>query len=651
MLDWLRQEIGKAPRVYALLAIVVASFLAYANSLDAGFHFDDSHHIVENPYLRDAKYIPQFFHRPDTFSALPGHHMYRPVLMTSFALNYQWGGFDPLGWRLTAIALHALVAIGVFLLVHSLSATLDQRAGDRVDLGALGAALLYAIHPVFTETVDYASARSSLLATGFVVWALLAHRRSLDARRGIALAWQVLALGLFALGFLSKEIAVVYPALLIVLVWLERRGVAAALPAIAVALLLLYVRKLVLGNAVIDFAARADAVASAQPGSGGARPILWNLFTQARVVVAYLGLFLAPVGLCIHRHVRVSESPWELGVIGGGLVIVSMLWLAFSRRRSAPLLSFALLWYLIALAPTSSIIPLNQVMNEHRLYLPGVGIAILFAFGVRRLGFVPRPAWAIAGCALLALTWSRNQDWRDPVRIWASAVEISPESSTAWNALGAQQRARGDFDAAESSFRRSLEILPGVWSPTFNLGTLALDRSVIEERPALLDEAEQWLQESLRCEPGAERSRWYLAEVWYRRGEIDRAEDEFRRLGMGSARMFEMTRYPLARLALDREAWAEARAHYEDALRIGDDPVAAILGFAQIAAKQGDTRQAEAEARRAAALRPHDHRPYTYLARLYAGTRRAIGLLVEAQRRGYRPTPRDREAIMRGDPS
>ena len=126
--SWLRAEIARAPALYAAVALVLASALAYSGSLDGAFHFDDSHHIEANPYLRSLGYAGDYFSRPDMFSALPGHDMYRPFLLLTFALNYQWGGYDPLPWRLTAIALHAFAAVGVFLTIRILWREFQERA-------------------------------------------------------------------------------------------------------------------------------------------------------------------------------------------------------------------------------------------------------------------------------------------------------------------------------------------------------------------------------------------------------------------------------------------------------------------------------------------------------------------------------------------
>lgn len=642
MIAWLRGEIDKAPRFWGVLCVVAVSFLAYANSFDVGFHFDDSHHIVQNPYLQDLEYVPEYYSNPSLFSALPDHHMYRPVLLTSFAFNYYLGGHDPFGWRLTAIALHALVAAGVYLLAVSLSRSPDQGSGVTRNPGALVAALLFAVHPVFTETVDYASARSSLLATGFVVWAMLLHRGMLGQKRpALRIVLEALSLVFFAAAFLSKEIAVVYPALLIAIAWVERRGRLAVVPAIAVAVLLLVIRKMVLGTAVIDFAAREAAVATADIGSGGARSIAWNLFTQSRVILAYIALFLWPSGLCLYRDVRVSESMLEMGVLGGGMLILALLFVAWRSRSTRPMLSIGILWFFLALAPTSSIIPLNQVMNEHRLYLPGVGVAIMLALAMRRM---PRPAWVTALAVLCLLTWNRNRDWSDPVRIWESAVRVSPSSDKSWNAFGAQLRIAGRDEEAETAFHSALKLQPESWEATFNLGTLNLHREQY-------DDAEMWLERSLEISPGAQRSRWFLAEVWYRRGELVRAEKEFEDIGSGSIRLYDMTRYPLAKFARDRGDLETARALYREALECGFDPVAAHLGLADLEKEAGRLQAATAEAELAMKTRPHDARPYVFLAHLYAGTGRAPGYLMEAGKRGYRISPEERLRVLSGDRS
>jgi tetratricopeptide (TPR) repeat protein len=671
---WLRDEVRASPRIYGAVLVVLVAFLAYANSLDVGFHFDDDHTIVANPFVRDLRYVPQYFHRPDLFSALPGHAMYRPMVLLSYALDYRWGGYDPLSWRLTAIALHSLCAVGVFLTAAAAAARLNPRPSRARTRGALVAALLFAAHPALTETVDYASARSALLAGTFVVWAFLAHLLATGHRsRPGRTALLGLSLLLFALGLLSKEIAIVFPALLLVVAWLEGRGYLAALPAIGIAVLYLLLRREVLGTAVVDFAARAHAVAHADPGSGGARTVLDNLWTQARVVPAYVCLLLWPKGLCIDRYVRESHSPLEPQVLLGLALIATLLGLAFRTRRTHAVASLGLLWFLVALGPESSIIPLNQVMNEHRLYLPAIGFAIAVSVLVGRragrpapLPVVPAPAlprleiaraplalpgipMALAAVAiLLGLTWKRNEDWRDPVRLWTSAVEVSPMSNGAWNALGVALRARGDAKGALAAFERARDLAPTEWAPPFNLGTLHLDIGRTTENYGELKEAERWLEESLKVRPGAERSRWYLAETHHAMGRIELAQEEFEGLAGLSPQLYEMTRFALAKIAIDREHWDEARKLYQEALDVGKDPVSALLGLADLEEKCGHRKDALIYAELAIKRNPRAPEPHLFLARMQKGTALAAQHLFDAERLGARLTDADRREILGG---
>lgn len=673
--EWILSEIARAPRAYGAILVVAVSFLAYANTLDVPFHFDDEHTVVANPFVRDLRYLPQYFHRPDLFSALPGHEMYRPVVLVSYALDYHWGGYDPLLWRLTAVALHGLCAVGVFLAAAAAPARFDPRPARARTRGALVAALLFAVHPAFTETVNYASARAALLAALFVVWAFVAHMGA-AGRRSVAARAALLGLSalLFALGLLSKEIAIVFPALLLCAAWVEGRGYLAALPAVLVALLYLLLRREVLGTAVIDFAARAQAVAAADPLSGGARTIASNLFTQARVVAAYVCLLLWPQGFCIQRHVRESHTPFEAPVLLGLLVIMALLVTAVRLRRRVPVASLGLLWFLVALGPESSILPLNQLMNEHRLYLPGIGLALAagallrqrlarrtlsipvreaptspaFEFARAPLALPALPMLLVTFALLLALTHRRNEDWRDRVRIWASAVEVSPDSDGAWNALGVQLRLKGDTAGALAAYHRAHDLVPSEWAPPFNLGTLHLDRGRATGDYEELKEAERWLEESLRVRPGAERSRWYLAETHHAMGRIEKAEDEFRALAGLSPRLYEMTRYALATIALDREHYDEAEALYREALAVGRDAASADLGLAEVALKRGRRPEAFAYAQAALAADPLAPEPHLFLARFYRGTALAARHLFEAQRLGYRPTEEERRSLLEG---
>src|SRR5580692_4031550 len=85
-------------RVVLLLAIC----LAYANSFQNGFHFDDFHTIVDNPAIRSLHNVPRFFTDATTFSVLPANRTYRPIVSTFLALDYAMaGGYNPFSFHLS----------------------------------------------------------------------------------------------------------------------------------------------------------------------------------------------------------------------------------------------------------------------------------------------------------------------------------------------------------------------------------------------------------------------------------------------------------------------------------------------------------------------------------------------------------------------
>ena len=147
----------------AVLTIVVCA--TYANSLQGSFQYDDFHSIVRNVSVRDLGNLPAFFTDPETFSADAAKAMYRPVLLSSFALNYALHGYDVAGYHAVNVILHLTCVLLLWRLARCLTTT-----GP-----ALAAALLFAAHPLTAEPVNYISSRSELLLGVFFLGSLWAH--------------------------------------------------------------------------------------------------------------------------------------------------------------------------------------------------------------------------------------------------------------------------------------------------------------------------------------------------------------------------------------------------------------------------------------------------------------------------------------------
>ena len=256
-----------------LLALLL---LTYSNHFFNSFHFDDSHTIQNNPWIRDLRNIPQYFRDARTFSTNPVNQTYRPLVGTSFALDYWFGhGLNPLYFHLSTF-FWFIVQIGLMYVLFR--KTFDAARPDpRNALTAFFGTALYALHPAMAETVNYIMQRGDIYSTLAAVAGLVAYIAAPGLRRyGLYLVPVIF-------GLFSKEATAVFPALLFVWVWLfeednPKKALIRCLPAIVVigALSLLVLSK---------------ESPSFVPGGSSA----WNYrISQPAVILTYFRKFSSP---------------------------------------------------------------------------------------------------------------------------------------------------------------------------------------------------------------------------------------------------------------------------------------------------------------------------------------------------------------------
>jgi len=301
---------------FAIAIIVTAVSLVYLNSIRNGFHYDDIHSLLENlevrveweknPESRDL-FLRYFWH-PEYFSSRPNVAMPRPLLMCTFAFNYLIGKYEPLGWVLVNIFLHMMNSVIIYIGITHLTGK------TRI---ALLTALLFAIHPVNTETVNYINCRSESLTTLFMLLTMYFFSRSLREDR---LDLRIACFLVFAMGLLTKELAIVLPATLFAIdflfIWplnkdrisIERRLLGWYLPVAAVWLAYMGYREILLGHTVVEKAVR---------------PVMENFLTQTRVLVRYIRIMFLPLHLNIsYENMDLLWVAYEFKkdpLIGGGV--------------------------------------------------------------------------------------------------------------------------------------------------------------------------------------------------------------------------------------------------------------------------------------------------------------------------------------------
>lgn len=529
------------------LLLVAAGLFAYGNSLRGPFVLDDLHAIEGNPTIRTL-WPPWGALSPPVQSPLTG----RPIANLSLALNYAFGGLEVESYHAFNLTLHILSALILYGIVRRTlqSPRLGTRYRDVAVGIAAAVALLWVVHPLTTESVDYTIQRTELLMGLFLLLTLYCAIRFFEppGRR----SWCVVALIAFVLGLGSKEVIVVVPAIVLVYDWLFWSTSLADLLRRHRALYLGFAVTLVLFVLVVGTRLRRAFTGFSRRMS----PWEYGL-TQLGVIVHYLRLAIWP------RPLVADYAGWPVSAsvtaVLPSLVVVASLVAAtlWGLIRRAPL-AFLGVWFFTILAPTSSIRPITtEIAAERRMYLPLAAVVVLLVlagYKLLRWAGAPRGAGivlvAVVAVVLTLMTVRRNEDyrttfsfWNDIVmkrpnnpraRIWigqyfydhgrmaeayehfSMAVRLVPEDGLAHFGLGAVLDGQGKTDEAIDRYRISLRVDPRNASPHNNLGAALASRG-------LTDEAISHYREAIRLKPDYAAAHYNLALVLAKRNQASEA--------------------------------------------------------------------------------------------------------------------------------
>jgi hypothetical protein len=395
-----------------LLALFIA-FQVYAPALTGGFMWDD-------------RALP--FFAPDITPDI-GRFLsnLRPLLMLSFWVDFR-RAYDPANpqqdverfaepFHSTNVILHSLDSVLVALIL----AKLLEWAGVAGRLRAAIAVLcggLFLLHPLQTESVAYVASRSELLSVLFyyAAFAVFLYRRSESIT-----VWRSLAvLVLFGAAIATKEHTLTLPALLLLTDYFWGRGSLRKNR-------ILYGMIAVIGALGAAFVLRVLSSANTAGFRMKEMTPLDFFYTQCRVLWIYLRLFFLPRGQNIDPDVPVSHSLFEHGAIFGLIALIGLVAAAWIYRKRFPLASFGIFVFLLLIAPTASFVPILDPQQEHRLYLPFVGLILICAEFLRRLNF---ERVIVVGVAVLAvcsvLTYQRSRVWSSPLALWQDSVNKAP---------------------------------------------------------------------------------------------------------------------------------------------------------------------------------------------------------------------------------
>lgn len=450
--------------------IAGAGILAYANSLWGPFIFDDMLSVVENQQIRDWRRLGSVLF-PERELPTAG----RPLVNFSFALNYAFGGLDPRGYHLVNLALHLMAGLAVFGVVRR---TLDRLAVGNRPAANIGfaAALIWTLHPLNTEAVNYVTQRTELMMGLFYLLTLYACVRR----------WNVAAVVSSAAGMACKESMATAPVVVVLYESIFTFGsVKRALAERWRFYAALAGCWMVLG-ALMWSGPRVHSAGF----SSGVSP--WTyLLNQTVMIAEYLRRAVWPRSLVLNYGWPIPLTIAD--VLPYALLVTLLLALTIVALVRWPRVGFLGAWFFITLAPTSSIVPIaTEVGAERRMYLPLIALVVLAVWGaslLRRAGpAVAAAALVTLSTALAAGTFARNREYASALTLARTIVDRHP-TPFAEHVLASELLMAGHRDDAMVHLRRAL---PGAPRAHYTLGAELLKEGKLEDA---IDELQAFVRE------------------------------------------------------------------------------------------------------------------------------------------------------------
>jgi len=391
------------------------------------------------------------------------------------------------------------------------------------------------------------------------------------------------------------------------------------------------------------------------------------LLTQFSVIVTYLRLLILPVHQILDYDYPIYHSLFEPTVLFSFLFLSVLLGLAlyllfYSQHSTRPgllkLIGFGLLWFFLALSIESSIIPIEDVILEHRLYLPSVGFFLAVSVSVLGLMDRQRRIKAVAIGTVVAVlcvaTYQRNLTWKDDLALWSDVVQKSPDKKRGHIGLGNAYEHRGRLNEAAGEYKTASMLRPDYAETHNKLGTVyehlgRLDEAAREYKTALalkpdyaeahnnlgiaykdlgrLEEALREFQIALKLKPDDIQSRLNLGNVYRAMGHAGEAIQEYKTT-LTLKPDYAEAHNNLGLVYKDLGRPEEAIQEFQTALKLNPDDVFPHLNLGNIYRTQGRPNDAIQEYKNALTLKPDYVEAHNNLGVVY----KDLGRLEEAVR-------------------
>lgn len=451
-----------------LLVLILWTVTIYLNSLDGEFVFDDETVVQNNQAIQTLSNIPKFFTGQEGFHKVIGKY-YRPIVSTSYTIDYWIWGLKPMGFKLTNILIHTLNCILLYFLI--LNIFIDE---DRKKFFSFVATLVFSVHTIHTEAVTWISGRTDSLVTTFFFLSFIFYIKYSDGFKKINL---ILSLTFYFIGLLTKEMIITLPIVIILYdSVLKKKGykffkenIKTYFYFILVTLAFLFIRYIVF----LDVPEREKYLYF--------YGMNWItiLGTMLKTIPIYLKLLFVPVNLLYHYNgvIPDAKSLLELPVIASAIIIIGFLLLSVLVFKKHSVITFCILFFFVSLLPVMNIVPTMNLMAERFLYLTSFYLSLLIMYLL-----IKTQQWKFFKVIVILiffvilifsfLTYKRNFDWKNNNTLYSTGEGI--DGTVLLVNSGNIYANNQNFDEAEKRYKRALEIRDNNVLAHHNLGLIYL---------------------------------------------------------------------------------------------------------------------------------------------------------------------------------
>ncbi len=553
-----------------IILLTLSCVIVYGNMLNNRFVWDDKLFIEKSYFIRDFSNIKKVFYTDYWQASYRAYQasFYRPLITASFIIDFRMWKNNPFGYHLTNLIFHILTCFIFFAVIRYF-----MSLG-----GAVLGSLVFAVHPIHTESVTFICGRTDVMSAFFLFTSLYLFIRGIFARKSIVRIFLISAVALlYMLALLCKEASIVGLALFGV-TWLcfrqdsraeWRYPVQVLLAVSAMTVLYMIIRYTLLSGVM--------AHRNAYPGA----TFMYTVLTLPKIIVLYIGKLLVPVGLSIDYAPRVVTSVLSASFIFPIIIILILLSITIvSYKRGRKVVAYGILWFFITVLPVTNIIPIGIFMADRFLYIPSLGLA--FVGGYILDGLVNRNynRRIVFGCIIVIMLSSmvlvvrRNTDWRNEYVLWSKTAETTPASFRAQGSLGQIFMEQGRYDEALRRTRLALLYNPDDYRVLGNLGVIYLSLHKY-------DKAIESFKKVLRLEPRDFRTYANLYVIYAEQNKPALALECISKAIQNSPRNIELRRMKASYL-YNLKQYGKAVMEYMDILKIMPDDIESLVAIGDI---------------------------------------------------------------------